>query len=92
MSTDSLAAACGLYCGWCPLHLNGECGGCGLGERSECGLHRCCRVQKGLRFCSLCSDFPCERYRKSKCLHPDWVEELMKRAVERNRPAQDSSA
>ena len=56
-------------CGWCPLHLSGECGDCGLRERSGCDLHRCCRVEKGLRFCSLCKITAIIPYPKNQFKH-----------------------
>jgi hypothetical protein len=68
-----LAAPCGLYCGICPDYEKGICHGCGCkcanadaGEscptqqRHEvCAIYQCCVEAKGLRDCSLCSDFPC---------------------------------
>jgi hypothetical protein len=81
MIDEMLGAACGLYCGWCPLYINTECKGCGRGDKVDCKIYKCCRVNKNLQFCSLCADFPCETYGKYKCLHPDWVEELKKHPV-----------
>jgi len=91
MSENSLATVCGLYCGFCRLYMNNECGGCGVGVRANCKLYKCCRNDKNLKFCTLCSDFPCESFLHSKCLHPDWVEELKKIPVKMNNPNYTSS-
>jgi hypothetical protein len=77
MSEGVSTPVCGLNCDFCRLYMNDECKGCGVGKKASCNLIECCK-DKGLAFCSLCSDFPCEKYNGSKCLHPDWVEELRK--------------
>jgi hypothetical protein len=68
MSENSLATVCGLYCGFYRLYMNNECAGCGVGVRAKWQLYKYCRNNKNLKFCSLCSDFPCESFLHSKCL------------------------
>ena len=58
--------------------MNEECRGCGSIDREECAIYGCCRVEKGLQFCSECDDFPCEELRSSLGLDPKWLEELAK--------------
>ncbi|MCL2857631.1 MAG: DUF3795 domain-containing protein [Oscillospiraceae bacterium] len=66
--SNPLFAACGLNCGLCPrYHTEGQsrCPGC-AGEgfslvHPPCGVLSCCQ-RKGLEYCFLCDDFPCEKY------------------------------
>ena len=65
---NPLFAACGLNCGLCPrYHTKGEsrCPGCaGKGfslVHPPCGVLSCA-LRKGLEYCFLCDDFPCEKY------------------------------
>ena len=78
MEFSPLATACGLFCGFCRYYMNEECRGCGSIDREECTIYRCCRVDKGLQFCSECDDFLCEELSNSIGLHPKWLEELAK--------------
>lgn len=60
---DLLFSLCGLNCGLCPMYLGGHCPGCGGGEGNQsCKIARC-SLQKGRpEYCSLCREFPCEKY------------------------------
>ena len=83
-SDDSLATACGLFCGFCRFYMNDackkdeKCMGCGSESRAGCAIYKCCRVDKGLRFCTECEDFACAEMKNSAGLHPHWVAELEK--------------
>jgi hypothetical protein len=78
VEVDPLATPCGLYCGSCRYYLGKECQGCGTVDREGCQLFDCCRKEKGLRFCTECADFPCERLRKSVGLDVRWLEDMAK--------------
>ncbi|MDR0511606.1 MAG: DUF3795 domain-containing protein [Treponema sp.] len=61
-------AACGLNCGLCPRYYisgSSRCPGCAGEGFSEvhppCGILSCCQ-RKGIEFCYLCEDYPCEKY------------------------------
>lgn len=66
-----LAAACGLYCGYCE-HLGEKCRGCGLVQGKPfwtkqygvevCPLYDCAVNQKHLEHCGLCPELPCETF------------------------------
>lgn len=60
---------CGIDCGLCPrFHTNGDsaCPGCcGLNFKEKhpsCGLVTCCATKKGLEVCSICHEYPCEKF------------------------------
>ncbi len=59
---ENLIAPCGLYCGWCPFYVfkpkEYACPGCW--RRDECKI-RDCAASKGLRLCTFCDDFPCNK-------------------------------
>ena len=59
---EKLVGACGLYCGWCPYYVAGteefRCGGCWT--REECRI-RNCASERGLRVCTFCPEFPCQK-------------------------------
>jgi len=80
VSEEAFVPVCGLNCDFCRHYINEECSGCGVGRKAKCNLIECSKA-RGLAFCSLCPDFPCEKYQSSKCLHPDWAEELRKHPV-----------
>jgi hypothetical protein len=73
-----LATPCGLYCGSCRYYLGKECRGCGSEDREGCNLFACCRVKKGLRFCTECEEFPCDALRNSVGLDVRWLEDMAK--------------
>ena len=81
MEFDSLATACGLYCGFCRFYMDEECKGCSSVNRADCTLYKCCRLDRKLRFCTECDDFPCSELKSSVGLHPDWLEELAKQPL-----------
>ena len=62
---EKLIAPCGLYCGWCPYYINGtkefKCNGCWT--RENCSIRNCAET-KGLKLCSYCPEFPCEKLYK----------------------------
>ena len=62
MVNENLVAACGLYCGWCPFYLVGceefKCGGCW--SRDKCAIRDCAK-EKGLKICTYCQEFPCQK-------------------------------
>ncbi|UCH57569.1 MAG: DUF3795 domain-containing protein [Candidatus Bathyarchaeota archaeon] len=78
MVFNELATPCGLYCGSCRYYMVEECRGCGSEDRPDCRLFKCCREEKELWFCTQCDDFPCENLKKSKGLHPGWLEDQAK--------------
>lgn len=59
---------CGLNCLLCPMLLGGYCGGCGNGNQScgiaRCSIHRRNAEQGRVEYCTECSEYPCERYRR----------------------------
>lgn len=75
MQLDPLATPCGLYCGSCRYYTNDRCRGCGTESRPDCSVHKCCRVDKQLSFCTECGEFPCRRLGKSIGRHPQWLED-----------------
>lgn len=64
----NLIAPCGLYCGECSAFQNGGCGGCisrkglCLKYTKICKIYSCCVEKKGLKVCSQCQEFPCEKF------------------------------
>ena len=61
-------SACGLNCGLCPRYYTkgqSRCPGCAGEGFSEvhppCGVLSCCQ-RKGIEYCFLCGEFPCEKY------------------------------
>ena len=60
-------ALCGLNCGLCPMYHISEsshCTGCGGEGRPTCPILRCSEQHGQVEFCSLCEDYPCERYQE----------------------------
>jgi len=59
---EELIAPCGLYCGWCPFYLAGskefKCKGCW--SREKCSIRDCAK-NKGLKICTYCPEFPCQK-------------------------------
>ncbi len=57
-----LIGACGIYCGWCPYYIIGtkefKCGGCWTREKCEI---RDCAASKGIKICTFCHEFPCQK-------------------------------
>ncbi len=63
-----LFSACGLNCGLCPRHHTdgtSRCPGCageGFAQKHPaCGVLSC-RRRRGLEFCFLCEEYPCQKY------------------------------
>jgi hypothetical protein len=56
--SPELVASCGLYCGACRFYIKGKCKGCAANERATwCKLRSCC-IEKGIRTCAECTEFP----------------------------------
>lgn len=74
-----LLAPCGLYCGWCPYYVQGtkefKCPGCW--EREKCGVRDCAK-SKGLKLCTYCSSFPCEKLPGIYAKMPEFFERIKK--------------
>jgi len=75
MQLDPLATPCGLYCGSCRFYINDRRGGCGTESRRDCGVQKCCRVDRHLSFCTECDEFPCRRFNESVGRRPQWLED-----------------
>jgi hypothetical protein len=86
MAFSSLATPCGLFCGFCRFYMNKECKGCGSEDRQACTIHRCCRVDKGLIFCTECERFPCDELKESVGLDARWLEALAQLPPKRWNP------
>ncbi|MCL2568373.1 MAG: DUF3795 domain-containing protein [Oscillospiraceae bacterium] len=61
-------SACGLNCGLCPRYYTdgpSRCPGCGAEGFTEahcsCSVIGCCE-RKGLEYCFLCDEYPCNKY------------------------------
>lgn len=57
---EALMGKCGLYCGACPTYLHGGCGGCIREHETGDCYSRDCALERGVRFCGECGEFPCE--------------------------------
>ena len=57
---EKLLGKCGFYCGACPTFIAGNCKGCVLEHNKGDCFSRDCVLEKGLRFCGECKNFPCE--------------------------------
>ena len=75
---------CGIDCGLCPrFYTKGgsACPGCGgLNFREKhpsCGFLTCCAINKGLEVCSLCNEFPCNRFDAEKNGYDSFVTHRM---------------
>ena len=88
------ATACGLYCGDCHL-LGGPCPGCGYVEGrpfwteaygvAVCPLYDCCRNQRQLDHCGLCTDLPCELFLGLR--DPDMTDEEHQESLRKRKDA-----
>ncbi len=65
--SQSLASACGVYCGGCPSYKKGTCYGCASQNKTQkriskwnCKIRKCCLEKNKLTFCYECKDFPCK--------------------------------
>lgn len=67
---------CGFYCGCCRDYVGGECEGCVPAHReSEC-YSRDCVERRGVKFCPMCPEFPCEalfQMPHATVLDKDWL-------------------
>jgi len=63
---ENLIAPCGIYCGWCPFYVfkpeEFSCPGCWQREE-ECSI-RDCASSRGLKLCTFCDEFPCDKLYK----------------------------
>ena len=70
--------ACGECCAGCKKKEAGLCEGClesdghcaEWKESGQCPVHKCCR-EHGVRFCGLCTEFPCPGLTKMIHWNPD---------------------
>lgn len=60
---NMIVAACGLYCGACRKHIQGNCPGCSGNEKAQwCKIRACCREH----VYRSCADCPGETYTTCK--------------------------
>ena len=69
---------CGIDCGLCPrFYTDGDsrCPGCGGPNFNEvhpsCGILNCCFKKHKLEVCSLCKEFPCDKYKDKEKVEKD---------------------
>jgi len=69
---------CGIDCALCPRYYtksDSKCPGCGGPEFSEkhpsCAILNCCFKKHKLEVCSLCEDFPCDKYKDKDKIEKD---------------------
>ena len=80
--------ACGGDCTGCEHFKDQECRGCNInGGLQVCLWHNGCRIceccqEHNVKFCGLCSEFPCEWLEKTLTWHEDGIERLRKYAGE----------
>lgn len=65
MDKIELTAPCGLGCFLCSYYIDKECKGC-MEQKGKCGsVDNCatynCAVEKGVRYCFECGEFPCPK-------------------------------
>ncbi|MBQ5896855.1 MAG: DUF3795 domain-containing protein [Oscillospiraceae bacterium] len=73
---EKLLGKCGFYCVACPTFIAGNCKGCVLEHNKGDCFSRDCVLEKGLRFCGECKNFPCETIMtKERCtvLDKNWL-------------------
>lgn len=66
---------CQLY--GCPAYASGECAGCDTAHRPGDCFTRDCVEKRGVAFCTLCRDFPCDgllRREKATVLDKAWLQ------------------
>lgn len=79
----SVITACGECCSGCRKKIDGICKGCieadgyvpEWSESGRCKVHACTR-DHGVRFCGLCSGFPCADLKNIIHWNPDIVEHM----------------
>ncbi len=60
---DLQFSLCGLNCAICPMKLGQYCPGCGGGDGNQgCTIARCSMQHDNIKYCSQCSNYPCEKY------------------------------
>jgi hypothetical protein len=76
---EELAAPCGLYCGWCPYYIteNKELKCLGCWKKKRCDI-RDCAIERELKFCTFCQDFPCEKLYKMYARMSEFFDCIMK--------------
>jgi hypothetical protein len=57
------AGRCGAQCRRCDLQKNGECAGCGTGEKAQCLVFKC-NSRRGLESCAQCKINPCSKHQR----------------------------
>ncbi len=82
LDNKNLIAPCGIYCGECSGFQDGRCEGClsrkglCLKYTKICKIYSCCADERGLKFCSECADFPCDKFTKFFNT-PAWYNEVV---------------
>lgn len=69
-------ARCGFFCGACPDRVAGQCAGCRDAHRPGDCFTRDCTERRGLSFCTLCGEFPCDALlerERATVLDKDWL-------------------
>ena len=94
MIDKNYAPVCGIYCGDCGF-LGEQCKGCGYVDgkpfwtaqmpSNVCPLHECCRNQKQLEHCGLCTDFPCKIFLELR--DPDQSDEEFQNSLKTRQEA-----
>ena len=87
-----LLAPCGLYCGWCPYYIQGtekfKCPGC-WERKDECSIRDCAK-DKGLKLCTYCSSFPCDKLSRMYAKMDKFFEEIKRDFPEGIKPQEES--
>ncbi|RLF07756.1 MAG: hypothetical protein DRJ60_01945 [Thermoprotei archaeon] len=60
--SDVLYSYCGIVCSLCRAYTQGECEGCDA-HINVCEYAKCC-LNKGLKCCFECGDFPCKLHKE----------------------------
>jgi len=77
--SEKLIGACGLYCGWCPYYIVGtkefKCEGCWSREKCEI---RDCATSRGIKICTFCPEFPCQKLYNMYSKMTDFLNQIKK--------------
>lgn len=76
MNNQNLIGCCGFYCGSCPTYAKGQCAGCREAHKNGGCFTASCVSSKGIDYCGLCDEFPCEdiiKRDKATVLDKDWL-------------------
>lgn len=82
--SEPLFSLCGLNCGLCVMYIGKYCPGCGGGEGNQaCSIARCSQRHEGVEYCSLCMEYPCEKYEGIEVLDSFIVHRNQKKDLEK---------